>query len=82
MIATTKKLLRDLKEYPDGGISFGINHPSSDTETTHETMNELFTTGSPYANTDSSYADETGSWTVNNGTATHDDRWTSSSKVV
>ena len=58
MVAAAKRLLRYLKEYPDGGISFGINHFSSDTETTQETMNELFTSGSLYANTDSSYADE------------------------
>ena len=57
MVAAAKRLLRYLKEYPDGGISFGINHFSSDTETTQETMNELFTTGSLCANTDSSYAD-------------------------
>ena len=55
---SSKELLRYLKEYLDGGISFGINHFSSDTETTQETMNELFTSGSLYANTDISYADK------------------------
>ena len=58
MVAAAKRLLRYLKEYPDGGISFGVNHFNSDTETTQDTMNELFETGGLYANTDSSYADE------------------------
>ena len=58
MISAEKRLLQYLKEYPDGGISFGINHFSSDTETTQDTTNALFKTGSLYANTDNSYADE------------------------
>ena len=58
MVAAAKRLLRYLKEYPDGGISFGINHFNSDTQATQDTMDTLFETGSLYANTDSSYADE------------------------
>ena len=58
MVAAAKRLLRYLKEYPDGGISFGINHFDSDTQATQDTMDTLFETGSLYANTDSSYADE------------------------
>ena len=46
MVAAAKRLLRYLKEYPDGGISFGINHFNSDTQATQDTMDTLFETGS------------------------------------
>ena len=58
MVAATKGLLQYLKEHPDGGISFGIIHFTSDTQATQDTMNTLFETGGLYANTNSSYADE------------------------
>ena len=58
MVSAAKRLLRHLKGYPDGKTSFGINHFSSDNETTQNTVNELFETGGLYANTGSSYADE------------------------
>jgi hypothetical protein len=38
MVAAAKRLLRYLKEYTDGGISFGINHFNSDTQATQDTM--------------------------------------------
>ena len=34
MVAAATRLLRCLKQYPDGGISFGINHFTSDTQAT------------------------------------------------
>ena len=58
MILAAKRLLRYLREFPEGGISFGINHFSSENEGTASRMQELFNSGSLYGNTDSSYGDE------------------------
>ena len=58
MVTAAKGLLRRLKKLPDGGISCGINHFTSDTQATQDTMDTLFETGGMYANTDSAYADE------------------------
>ena len=58
MVLAAKRLLRYLKTYPDGGISFGVNRFESDQPAVEETMQKLFDDKSLYCATDSSYGDE------------------------
>ena len=48
MALATKRLLRYLKTYPDGGISFGVNRFESDQPTVGEQMQKLFDDKSLY----------------------------------
>ena len=58
MIAAAKRLLRYLKTYPDGGISFGLNRFESEKEGVANQMKELFARNALYLASDASYGDE------------------------
>ena len=58
MIAAAKRLLRYLKTYPDGGISFGLNRFKSENESVADQMKRLFDRNALYLASDASYGDE------------------------
>jgi hypothetical protein len=55
MIAAAKRLLRYLKTYPDGGISFGLNRFESEKESVADQMRKLFDRNALYLASDASY---------------------------